>query len=132
MLTLTGREAADLDMATGIASDMDDLYQQLGIDPSQVVDLSPRSFEATAWYLSSVAPLIAGLAFLFIMFELKTPGVGWWAVLGGICGVLFLFAQYYLDMAENLEVVLLVSGMALLAVEFLTLFGGGFIASRGR
>ena len=131
LLTLTGREAIDLGMATGGAADMDGLYEQLAIDPSTVVDLSPKTFESTAWILATFAPLLAGIAFLLIMFELKTPGVGWFAVAGALCGALFLISQYYLDMAENVEVVLLLAGIVLLAVEFFTMIGGGFIGIAG-
>ena len=131
LLTLTGREAIELGMATGVAEDVDSLYEKLAIEPSSVVDLSPKPFEITAWALATFAPLLAGIAFLLIMFELKTPGVGWFAVIGALCGALFLISQYYLDMAENLEVVLLVAGVALLAVEMFTMIGGGFIGLAG-
>ena len=131
LLTLTGKEAVGLGMATALASDLDALYAQLGVDPDSVVDLSPRAAETAAWYLATVAPLLAGLAFLFILFEIKTPGIGVWAALGALCGALFLLAQYYLDMAENLEVVLVVAGMALVAVEFLTMAGGGLLGIAG-
>ena len=74
LLTLTGREALSMGMATGEAESIDALYLTLGIDPGAVVDLSPRGTETTAWFLSRLAPMLAGLAFLFVLFELKTPG----------------------------------------------------------
>ena len=131
LLTLTGREAVELGMATGAAADIESLYEKLNIEPSSVVDLSPQTAETTAWALATFAPLLAGIAFLLIMFELKTPGVGWFAVLGVLCGLLFLVSQYYLDMAEHIEVVLLLAGIALLGVEIFTLAGGGFIGLAG-
>ena len=131
LLTLTGREALSMGMATGEAESIDALYAALGIDPESVTDLSPRGSETTAWFLSTFAPLLAGLAFLFILFELNTPGVGWWALIAGALGGLFLLAQYYLDFAENIEVLLLIAGIALIAVEFLTVAGGGLIGVAG-
>ena len=131
LLTMTGREAVEFGMASGAASDIDDLYKILLIEPASVVDLSPKMFESTAWALATIAPLLAGIAFLLIMFELKTPGVGWFAVIGGLCGALFLISQYFLDMAENIEVVLVVAGLALLAVEFFTMLGAGLIGLVG-
>ena len=118
-------------MASGAAVDIDALYQKLGIDPQQVVDLSPKMFETTAWVLSRYTPLLAGIALLLIMFELKTPGVGWFAVLGGACAALFLVSQYYLDMAENFEVVLMVMGLVLVSVEFFTMVGAGVLGLIG-
>ena len=131
LLTLTGREAVELGMATGGATDIEALYEQLAIDPQGVVDLSPKTFETTAWVLSRFAPILAGIALLLIMFELKTPGVGWFAVLGGACAALFLISQYYLDMAENVEVVLMLVGLVLLALEAFTMIGGGFLGLIG-
>ncbi len=131
LLTLTGREAARLGMASGLAADLDALYAQLGIDPSAVTDLGPSNIESTARLLSGFAPILAGLAFLFIIFELKTPGVGLFALLGAVCAGLFLLSQYYLDMAENVEIVLIVLGAVLLAVEFFTAFGAGLIGIVG-
>ena len=131
LLTLTGREALSMGMATGEADSIEALYATLGIDPEAVTDLSPHGAETAAWYLSTFAPVLAGLAFLFILFELKTPGVGWWALIAAALGALFLLSQYYLDMAENLEVLLLVAGIALIAVEVLTTAGGGAIGVAG-
>ena len=131
LLTLTGREALSMGMATGEAESIEALYATLGIDPQAVRDLSPRGTETTAWFLSTFAPVLAGLAFLFILFELNTPGVGWWALIAGALGGLFLLAQYYLDLAENVEVLLLIAGITLIAVELLTAAGGGLIGVAG-
>jgi membrane-bound serine protease (ClpP class) len=131
LLTLTGREATKLGMATGLAPDLESLYQRLDIDPTNVVDLSPSVVEMAASHLAGIAPLLAGLALMFILFELKTPGVGLWALLAGVCGASFLVSQYFLDMAESIEVVLLALGVLLVVVEFLTLAGGGVIGLAG-
>ena len=131
LLTLTGREATSLGMATGLAEDLGDLYRQLEIDPATVIDLRPNLTEQVAARLSPWAPLLAGLAMMFVFFELKTPGVGLWVALGGVCAALFLISQYYLDMASHVEVVLVLVGVALLAIDIFTMIGGGFLAAIG-
>ena len=131
LLTLTGQEAVKLGMATGLVSDKAALLAKLGVEEADVVDLSPRFAEQTAWQLATIAPLLAGLAFLFILFELKTPGVGLWALLATVCGAGFLLAQYYLDMAENIEVVLLLGGVLLIAVDVLLGIGAGLLGGAG-
>lgn len=131
LLTLTGQEAVKLGMATGLVADKKALYTKLGIDEANVVDLTPSMAEATAWVLATVAPLLAGLAFLFVLFELKTPGVGIWALLALLFGGGFLLAQYYLDMAENLEVVFIVAGILLLGIDVLLGVAGGALAIAG-
>ena len=131
LLTLTGREAVALGMATGLADDLPALYAHLGIEPEVVVDLQPGAAERTATWLAGVAPFLMGLALLLLFFEINTPGVGIWALLAAVFGSLFLFAQYYLDLVEHFEVALLVLGLALIAVEVLVLPLGGLFAIGG-
>ena len=131
LLTLTGREAVALGMATGLADDLPALYTHLGIDPDGILDLRPGAAERTATWLAGVAPFLMGLALLLLFFEINTPGVGLWALLAAVFGSLFLFAQYYLDLVEHFEVALLVLGLALIAVEVLVLPLGGLFAIGG-
>jgi len=131
LLTLTGREALKLGMATELMPDLDSLYQHLGIERETVIDLRPSATEQLAAILARWAPLLSGLALLFILFELKTPGVGLWALLGLTFGALFLVSQYTLDMIDYLEVILIVLGLMLIATEFLTLVGGGLLGVAG-
>ena len=131
LLTLTGPEAIALGMATGAAGSLSELYQLLDIDQDAIIDLSPRASEISAWWLAGFGPILAGLALLFILFELKTPGVGMWAALGGLFGGLFLMAHFSLDLINNLELVLIVAGAALVVVELFTAFGGGVVGIIG-
>ncbi len=131
LLTLTGREAVALGMATGLADDLPSLYAHLGLEPDEVVDLRPGAAERTATWLAGLAPILMGLALLLLFFEINTPGVGIWALLAAVFGSLFLFAQYYLDLVEHFEVALLVLGLALIAVEVLVLPLGGLFAIGG-
>ena len=131
LLTLTGREAVALGMASGLADGLPALYAHLGIDPDRVLDLRPGPAERIATWLASIAPILMGLALLLLFFEINTPGVGIWALLAAVFGSLFLFAQYYLDLVEHFEVALLILGIALVAVEVLLLPMGGIFAIGG-
>jgi membrane-bound ClpP family serine protease len=81
--------------------------------------------------LAPLASVFAGLALMFLLFELKTPGVGLWAGLSMICGFLFLLSQYYLDMVNYIDIALIVLGLVLLITEFLTVVGGGLLGIAG-
>ena len=131
LLTLTGREAVKLGMASGAAADLDAMRAHLGVSAEEVVDLSPRGTERAAWALSRFAPVLAGLAVLFLMFELKTPGVGLWAGLAALLGTGFLLTQYSLDLIQNFELLLIAIGVGLIAAEALTMAGGGLLAAAG-
>ncbi len=131
LLTLTGLEAARLGMASGNVADLDAMRERLGVSADRIVDLSPRGTERAAWALARFAPALAGLAVLFLLFELKTPGVGLWAGLAALLGAGFLLAQYSLDLMENFELLLIVAGLGLVAAEMFTMAGGGLLAAIG-
>ena len=131
LLTLTGLEAVKLGMASGNAADPDAMRAHLGVSAGDVVDLSPRRTERVAWALSRFAPILAGLAVLFLLFELKTPGVGLWAGLAALLGTGFLLTQYSLDLIQNFELVLIAIGVGLIIAEVLTMAGGGLLAAVG-
>ena len=131
LLTLTGREAVKLGMASGNAADLDAMRARLGAAAGRVIDLSPQGAERVAWALSRFAPILAGLAVLFLLFELKTPGVGLWAGLAAVFGTGFLLTQYSLDLIQHFELVLIAIGAGLVVAEVLTMAGGGLLAAAG-
>ena len=131
LLTLTGLEAVKFGMASGNVADLDAMRERLGVTGDDVVDLSPRGTERVAWGLSRFAPILAGLAVLFLLFELKTPGVGLWVALAALLGAGFLLAQYSLDLIENFELLLIVLGIGLVVADMFTMAGGGLLAAVG-
>ena len=131
LLTLTGLEAVKFGMASGNVADLDTMHERLGVSAGGIVDLSPRGTERLAWALSRFAPMLAGLAVLFLLFELKTPGVGLWAGLAVLLGAGFLLAQFSLDLMENVELLLIVIGLGLVVADMLTMAGGGLLAAVG-
>ncbi|MHC5067764.1 MAG: NfeD family protein, partial [Planctomycetota bacterium] len=131
LLTLTATEAVDMGMATGLVDDLDALYAHLGVSSADIIDLQPTAAERTARTLAGWAPMLLSLAVLFIILELKTAGVGIWAVCATGCGIAFFVCQYYLAMASHLEMVLLALGVLLLVIEVSTAIGGGILGISG-
>jgi membrane-bound serine protease (ClpP class) len=131
LLSYTAKEALAEKMASGLVKDLNDLYRTLGGSSASVVDLKPTSTEELSWTLNGFAPLLAALAVVFVILELKTPGVGLWASLAGICGLLFFICQFYLELASYPEVILVVLGLVALGLEIFLLPTGGFLAIGG-
>lgn len=131
LLSYTAKEALDEKMATGLVKDLPTLYRDLGGDPATVIDLAPSTSEKLSWQLSGYAPLLAALAVLFIIFELKAPGIGIWATLGGICGALFFVCQFYFELASYPEIVLVMLGLTAIALEIFLVPTGGLLALGG-
>ncbi|TVR39561.1 MAG: hypothetical protein EA402_14540 [Planctomycetota bacterium] len=127
LLTFTGNEALERQMATGLVDSIEDLYAHLGVQAAEVHDFSPTPVELTARRLGAIAPLFISLALLFIIFEFKTPGVGLFAILAAVCGSIFFVLQYYQDLVGNWEYIAMAIGMSLIILELLTMFGGGIL-----
>jgi membrane-bound serine protease (ClpP class) len=66
LLTLTGHEAIAVGVAQGQADDLDDLLEQLGLDPDNVVTVSVNWAEGLVRFLSNpmVAPILLSLGTL--------------------------------------------------------------------
>ncbi len=118
-------------MATSTLADLDALYELLGVTRADVIELAPSTSELVARKLSGFAGLFLGLAVLFVFFELKTPGVGVFAVLGGAFFLIFIVCQYYLDFANHYEIVLMGLGLLLVAADLWYGFSGGLLATGG-
>ncbi|MCB1743507.1 MAG: hypothetical protein KDK91_24230 [Gammaproteobacteria bacterium] len=131
LLTLTGLEATSMGMATANVADLNAVYARLGVESAAVIDLNPTAPERVAWALSRFAPVLAGLAMLFLIFELSTPGIGVWAGLAALFGAAFVLSQYSLDMLQNMELVMLLLGVGLIVAEMMLAPTGGLLAIAG-
>ena len=118
-ISYTANEAVADNMATAIVPDIDGLWQALGVNKAKVVDLRPTSIDRVAWAISGYAALLASLAILCVIMELKTPGLGLWAVLGLTFGSAFFVCQFYQDLASHVELVMIGLGVVAMIVEVL-------------
>ena len=73
---------------------------------------------------------MAAGAVLFLVLEFKAP-MGLWAVLAALCGIAFFVCQYYQDLANYIDVVLVVVGVACVVVELFVMHTGGLLAVAG-
>lgn len=131
LITYTAPEAVREGMATALHTDLAAFYHDLGIDAAAVRDLSPTQTETVARALAGFAPLLAGLAALFLMIELKAPGVGLWISLSGVCAALFFICQFYQELAGAPEVILVIVAVAIIAADLFWLHTGGMVAMAG-
>lgn len=131
LLTYTAKEAVAEGMATGLVADLDEVYRVLGGDPAQVAKFEPSQNERVAETLGGWAPLLAGLAVLFLILEFKMPAGGLWLVGAAICGGAFLVTQYWLQLAGAPEIILIGLGLAAVVAEIFFLPTGGILGIAG-
>lgn len=131
LISYTASEAVGEGMATGLVRDLPELYQKLGVDQAKLVDLRPTGVEKISWFLSGFASLLASLTVLFIILELKSPGVGLWTICACCTGVAFFVCQYYQDLASHIELVIVLVGVLAVVVELFLLPTGGLLGFSG-
>ena len=82
-----------------------------------------------------INPFISGLLILIIIggiyFELQTPGVGFPILASLVALVLYLVPYYLNGLADNWEIIMLVAGITLLAIEFFVIPGFGVAGIAG-
>lgn len=129
LLTLDAPEAVDVGMAK-IAADRGAVYEALA--------LTGATEQVAAWTWSEslvdfvtqgwVQTILLVIGVIGIWIEMKTPGFGAPGVFGAAALTLLLFGNYLAGLAESTEIVLIVVGIALLAVEIFA-FPGTFVAA---
>lgn len=133
LLTLTTEEALAQNLIDFRADSLENLLQQLGLGDAQVRHASPQWAENVVRVLTNpvVSSLLITIAMFGIILELRTPGFG---VPGGV-GIaslsLFLWGHWLVNLAGWEDLLLVVGGMALLALEFLVIPGFGIAGILG-
>src|SRR5690606_1414167 len=133
VLTFTPTEAIDNGYCEGVAENVPEVLQKLGIEEYTIVEYQPSFIERIIGLL--VHPVFSGLLIMAIIggiyFELQTPGVGFPLGVAILAAVLY-FAPLYLEgLAEHWEILLFVIGLILVAVELFVLPGFGIAGISG-
>ena len=87
--------------------------------------------ESLANLISTLAPLIIGLASLLFYLEMNTPGFGWPGITAIALFALFFFGQHAAGLAGNEEIGLFALGILLIVVEIFFIPGFGLIGLGG-
>jgi membrane-bound serine protease (ClpP class) len=128
LLTLTNEEADSLGFSQATVKGKQELETLLGITSSE--DIAISWAEELARLIASFSGILLVIGFGAIYMEFKTPGFGVFGIVG-IAALSILFAgQYVSYLHDQLPLVLLLLGIALLFVEIFIipgtlLFGAG-------
>lgn len=133
VLTFTALEALENGYCDGIANNMNDVLEQLGIENAKIVSFKATFYDNIKGFLTS--PILRGLLILVILggiyFEMQTPGIGFPIAAAFLAAILY-FAPLYIDgLAANWEIILFTVGILLIAVEIFVLPGFGVAGISG-
>ncbi len=125
-LEVTGKRAVELNLADGMAASRDELSERY---PSRAdrIELQWNNVDWAVLILNH--PIVTGLLFVVALIalyiEFASPGIGVGGLAALLCFSLFFWSRFLGGTAEWLEVILFLSGLALIGVEVFVIPGFG-------
>jgi len=128
---IKGAKALEIGLAQGTISSLDDLKSRYAYDEMRMV--RPNwALEAVEWLADPrIAGLLLFVGWFALMIELSTPGVGLPGFISAICFVLYFWSQFLHGTAGWLEILLFLTGVAFICVEFFVVPGTGIFGIGG-
>jgi membrane-bound serine protease (ClpP class) len=138
LLTLTASQAKEYGVARAVVKDVNGVLSFLEQRDGVRIARPPMTLE-TLWserlvsWLNSpaVMGILVALALLGLYIELSTPGIGLPGLVAAICFVIIVFSKYLTGLANWVEIILLLTGIVLLLIEFFVLPGFGIAGILG-
>ncbi|NQU52014.1 MAG: nodulation protein NfeD [Bacteroidetes bacterium] len=127
VLTFTPSEAIANGYCEGLAENIPEVLQKVGVKEYTIVEYEPSWIEKIIGFL--VHPMVSGLLIMGIIggiyFEMQTPGIGFALGIAILAAVAY-FAPLYLEgLAANWEILVFVIGVILVVVEIFVIPGFG-------
>jgi len=133
LLTLTTEEALKLKLADFRADSIDEVLKYLGLSGAEVRRASPNWAETLVRFLTHpvVSSLLMTVGILGIIIEIRTPGFGVPGLVGITSLGLFFWGHWLVQLAGWEELLLVGTGLVLLAVELFVIPGFGITGALG-
>jgi membrane-bound serine protease (ClpP class) len=127
LLTLTTDEALKHKVADFRTDTIEEVLKQLGLVGAEIRRASPNWAENFVRFLTHpvVSSLLMTIGILGIILEVRTPGFGVPGTLGIGCLALFFWGHWLVQLAGWEEILLVISGVVLLAAEIFIIPGFG-------
>ena len=131
-LEVHGKEAVQLGLAQGLAANREELKEYYQIDGELPV-LEYTATDTAVFVLTH--PVMTGILFVVgliaLYVEFCSPGIGFGALMAGLCFALFFWSRFLGGTAEWLELLLFAAGVVFLLVELLIIPGFGLAGIAG-
>lgn len=125
-----GDEARPL-LSSGTVRDLDELLERIGLADARRIELVPTGLETLARFIQTLSVFFLAAGLFGLYTEMRTPGIGLPGLLGAISLAIFFLGHHIAGLAGMEEVVLVVLGLALIAVEIFILPGFGIAGFTG-
>jgi membrane-bound serine protease (ClpP class) len=133
VVSLTVKEAMQVDFCDGEYEDIESLLKGEGIDNYELIEYHETAVSSIVKFFlrPAVSGILITIIVLAIFFELKAPGIGIATVVACVAAILYFVPLYLEGLAAYWEIALFVVGIALLLVELLVIPGFGITGVLG-
>ncbi|CAN5499287.1 hypothetical protein BH23VER1_BH23VER1_24900 [soil metagenome] len=119
-------------LAAGVATNLDDLLRQAGLEGVEVIHAEPLGLEALAQWIQGISIFLIVLGIAGAYLEAQSPGFGLPGFISMFCFALFFFGNNLAGKLAGYELVVIFAlGVILLAVEIFLLPGLGIAGIAG-
>ena len=133
LLTLTPKEAIAYGLMEATAANLQEVLSHFGYTDCEIRRIEPTWAEALFRFLTN--PMVAVLLLMFgvggILFEIKHPGLHIPVIIGVTCLALFFGSHFVIGLAEWIDVLLVLVGIALVLIEVFVIPGFGAVGVAG-
>ena len=131
LLTMAAAEAVELGFCSMITGSIEAMLAEKQISPYSRVRIEESWSETLVRFIGSISPILMMIGLAALYMEMKAPGFGVPGLVGLAClGVVFL-NQYMVGLANYTELLIIVLGVVLMAVEVFVLPGFGVAGFAG-
>lgn len=131
LLTLTAQEAIEQYgeppeplLASGIVSNIDELLKaKYGDKPYIIKNFELTWSEYLARWMNKITPILLGLGLLALFIEFKTPGFGFFGVVGIVLLLIVFASSYVAGLAGHEGIIFFILGLLLVCLEIFVLPG---------
>jgi len=131
LLTMEDQEAERLGFSEMSVGSLEEMLTELGYENPEIVRMEESWSEQMVRFIGTIAPILMMIGFAALYIELRTPGFGVPGIIGVVCLSAVFFGQYAVGLADYTELLLILIGLALLAIEVFVLPGFGIAGIGG-
>ncbi len=133
LLTFSASEALENDVSTATVRSLREVSAEMGWEQAELFNVDERWEESVIRFFAS--PVLQSLLMLMMLgglyFELQSPGIGFAGAIAGIGAILFFLPLYIMGLAQFWEILIVIIGIGLIAVEIFVLPGIGIAGVTG-
>lgn len=133
LLTVSAKEAEEFGLSAAQASTLNELLENVGLTHALIQTPEVTWSEKLARFLTdpTVSGILMSIGMLGIVVELWSPGFGLPGIVGILCLGGFFGGHYVANLAGSVELILLLVGLMLLALEVFVIPGFGVCGISG-